>query len=128
MSVTKLSKLCKCLASTKFGSRVAVCLPEKVVAKMSTLTTASTDTISLHVTSLTAGRVFAISPCGARTTTEDIILNVNMWREEERKRNGYGQLQERADILYPLKRKSIVLVFNNFFVSCLSLFYLLIFF
>ena len=45
-SVTKLSSLCKCLASTKFGSTVAMCLPARVVARSSTPTTASTYTIS----------------------------------------------------------------------------------
>ena len=33
MSVTKLSSLCKCLASTKFGSTVEMCLPARVVAR-----------------------------------------------------------------------------------------------
>ena len=42
MSVTKLSSLCKCLASTKFGSTVTMCLPARVVARSST---ASTDTL-----------------------------------------------------------------------------------
>ena len=33
MSVIKLSSHCKCLASTKFGSTVAMCLPARVVAR-----------------------------------------------------------------------------------------------
>ena len=114
MSVTKLSSLCKCLASTKFGSRVTMCLPARVVAKSATATTASKDTINLCVTSLTTGKVFATSPCGARTTIEEIILNLSVWGEEERKRIILASSRERADILYPLKWKSIVLAFNNF--------------
>ena len=35
LSVTKLSSLCKCLASTKFGRTVAMCLSERVVARSS---------------------------------------------------------------------------------------------
>ena len=74
MSVTKLSNICKCLASTKFGSTVvAVCLPARVVARSSAPTTAPTDTISLCVTSLTTGRVFAIYPCGAKTTIKTTV-------------------------------------------------------
>ena len=60
MSVTKLSSLCNYLASTKFGITLAMCLPARVVIP----TTASTETISLCVASLAAGRVFATSPCG----------------------------------------------------------------
>ena len=56
MSVTKLSSLCKCLASTKFGITVAMCLPAGVVVKSSTPTTASTDTISLCGESPTTGQ------------------------------------------------------------------------
>ena len=51
MYVTKLSSLCKCLAST-----VAMCLPAGFVVRSSTPTRASTDTISLCVVSLTKGR------------------------------------------------------------------------
>ena len=115
MSVTKLSSLSKCLASTKFGSTVASCLPARVVARSSTPTTVSTNTIGLCVASLTTGRVFATSQCGARTTIEEIILYLNMWGEEERKRFILASSRKKADILYPLKWKSIVLVFNNFF-------------
>ena len=78
MSVAKLTSLCKCLANTNFGSTVAICLPARVVAKSSTSTTASSDTISLCVASLTTGRVFATSSCGARTTIEEIIINLNV--------------------------------------------------
>ena len=106
MSVKKLSSLCKCLASTKFGSTLAMCLPARVVARSSTPTTASTDTISLCVASLTKGRVFATSLCGARTTIEEIVLNLKAWREEERK-------SMVLPILYPFKWKSILLVFNK---------------
>ena len=113
MSVTKLSSLCKCLASTKFGSTVAMCLPARVVARSSTPTTASTDTISLCVASLTTGRVFATSPCGARTTIDEINLNLNVRADKERKRTALASSRKRADILYPLKWKSIVLDFNK---------------
>ena len=57
-SVTKLSSLCKCLASTELVSTVAMRLPARAVARSSTPTTASTDTIRLCVASLTIGRVF----------------------------------------------------------------------
>ena len=36
MSVTKLSCLCNFLASTQFGSTVTMCLPARVVARIST--------------------------------------------------------------------------------------------
>ena len=109
MSLTKHSSLCKCLASTEFGSTVAVCLPARFVTKSSTPTAASIDTISFFVASLTIGRVFATSTCGGGGKEED----------------GSGQLQEDADILYPLNWKSIVLVFNKyvcemFFFGCKS--------
>ena len=58
MSVTKLSNLCKCLASTKFGSTVAMCLTARVVTRSLTTTTVSTEAISLCLASLTTGRVF----------------------------------------------------------------------
>ena len=103
-SLTKLSSHCKCLAITKFGRTVVMCLPAGVVARSSTQTTASTDTIRLCVGSLTTGRVFSTSPCGARTTIEEIILNLNVWGEEERKRI-LASSRKRADILYPLKLK-----------------------
>ena len=60
------------------------------VCKGSTPTTASTDTISLCLASLTTGRVFATS-CGTRTTIEEIILNLGGGGEEE---DGSGQFQE----------------------------------
>ena len=113
MSVTKLSSLCKCLASTRFGRTVAMCLPARVVARSLT-PTSSTDTITLCVASLTAGRVFATSPCGARTNIEEIILKLNVLGEEERKRTVLASSRKRADILYPLKWKYIVLVLNKF--------------
>ena len=94
MSLTKLSSLCKCLASTKFGSTVAICLPAKVVARNSTPTTASTDTIRLCVASLNTGSVIATSPCGARTTIEEIIFNLSMWGGGGEEEDGSGQLQE----------------------------------
>ena len=52
---------------------------------------------------LTTVRVFATSPCGARTTIEEIILNLNVWGEEDRKRTVMASSRKRADILYPLK-------------------------
>ena len=53
MSVTMFSSLCKCLASTMFGSTVAMCLSARVVARRSTPTAALRDTISLCLASLT---------------------------------------------------------------------------
>ena len=72
MSVTKLSSLYQCLSSTKFGSRVAMCLPATVVTRSSTTKTALTDTISLYGASLTTGqgpslrRSSSIWTCGGR--------------------------------------------------------------
>ena len=65
---------------------------------------------------------FCTSPCGARTTIEDIILNLKVWGEEERKRAVMASSRKRADILYPLKWKYIVSVFNKF--VCLIFFYI----
>ena len=113
MSVTKLSSLCKFLASTKFGSPVAMCLSARVVARVSTPTTASTDSISLCVASHTTGRVFATSLCGARTSIEEIILKLNVWGEEQRKRTVLASSRKRAYVLYPVKWKYIVLFFNK---------------
>ena len=95
----------------------------RVVARSSTPTTASTDIISLCVASLTTGRVFPTSPCGARTTIEEIILNLNVWREEERNWTVLASSRKRAAILYPLQWKSIVLVFNKFVCVIFSFFY-----
>ena len=50
----------------------------------------------------------------ARTTIEEIILNLNVRGEEERKRTVLASSRKRAGILYPLKWKYIVLVFNKF--------------
>ena len=52
------------LASTKFGSTVAMCFPARDVARCSTPTTASTDTISLCVASLTTGGVLPLLHMG----------------------------------------------------------------
>ena len=60
---------------------------------------ASIRTISLCVASLTKGRVYATSPCGARTTIEEIILNLNVLREEERTRTVLASFRKRADLL-----------------------------
>ena len=50
---------------------------------------------SLCVASLATGRVFATSPCGARTTIEEIILNLNVCggggEEEDDPTPGRGQ-------------------------------------
>ena len=74
--------------------------------------------------SLTTGKAFATSPCGARTTIEEIILNLNVWGEEERKRTVLASSRKRADILYPLKRKTSVLGFYRF-VCVMSIIFLL---
>ena len=79
MSVAMLSSLCNCLASTNFGSTVAMCLPARDVAKSLTPTTASTETISLCVARLTAGTVFfPLLHVGAKTTIEEIIVKLNV--------------------------------------------------
>jgi hypothetical protein len=54
------------------------------------------------VANLVTGRFFDTSPYRARTKIEEIILNLNMWREEERKRIILASSRKRADILYPL--------------------------
>ena len=59
---------------------------------------------------------------GPWTTIEEIILKLNVWGEEERERTVLASSKKRADILYPLKRKYIVLFSNKlvcfvFFVS-----------
>ena len=87
-----------------------VYLPARVVARISTPTSASTDTISLCVASLTTGRDFSTSPSGARTTIQKIILNLNVLGEEENKREALASSRKRADIIYPLKWKYIVVV------------------
>ena len=101
MSVTKLPSHCKCLASTKFGSTVAMCLPARVVARSSTPTTASTDTISLYVASLTTGRVLATSPSGARGDHPK-SERVRGGGEEK---VGPGQFQEEGRHLLPSQMK-----------------------
>ena len=63
----------------KFDSTVVLCLHASFVAKSSTPTTASTNTICLAVASLTTKRFFTTSPCGARTTVEEIIFNLNVF-------------------------------------------------
>ena len=78
MYVTRLLNLCQRLTSTKFGSILSMCLFARVVARSSTIPTASTDKRSLCVASLTTGRAFATYPCGATTTIEEIILNLNV--------------------------------------------------
>ena len=52
MSVTRLSSLCHCLTSTKFGSTGAMQLIARVVARSSTPTTGSTNTRGLCVATL----------------------------------------------------------------------------
>ena len=79
-------------------------------------------TISLGVASLTTGRVFATCPCGARTTIEEIILNLIVCGKEERKRTVLASSRKSTDILYPLQRKPIVLVFNKFVCVMFSFF------
>ena len=121
MSGTKLSSLCKCLASTKFGSMVAMWLPARVVARSLTQTTASTKTMSLCVESLTAGRVFATSLCGARTTIEEIIFKLNVWGEEA----VFGQLQEEGRYPLPSQMKIYCVVFNKWVCKMSIYFYIL---
>ena len=92
-----------------------------------------------------SGKVFAFKGCGkkfnpnnsinrhdmlvwgkphhrARTTIEEIILNLNVWGVEEKKRTVLTRSWKRADMLYPLKWKSIVLVFNQF--VCVMFFFI----
>ena len=55
-----------------------------VVARSSRPTKASTDTRSMWVVSFVTGKALITSPCGARTTIKDIILNLNKMGEGER--------------------------------------------
>ena len=57
----------------------------------------------------------------ARITIEEVILNLNMWGEEERKRTILASSKKRADIIYPLKWKYIVLVLNK--LVCVMFFF-----
>ena len=75
----------------------------------------------LVMASITTEKVFATSPCGARTTTEKIILNLNVWGEEKRKRTVLTSSRKRADFLYSPRWKSIMLFFN-IFVCVMSIF------
>ena len=45
-------------------------------------------------------RAFATSPCGARTTIKEIILNLNVMGEEGRKKMVLASSRKREDILY----------------------------
>ena len=71
MSVRRLSSLCNCLASAKFGRTVAMCLPARVVARNLTSTTASIDTISLR------GRGW-FWPAPGRRQTSSTLSNGNL--------------------------------------------------
>jgi hypothetical protein len=55
----------------------------------------------LCVASLTAGRVSATSPCGARTIIEEIIVKLNVWGEEDVS----GQLQKEGRHPLPSQMK-----------------------
>ena len=61
-------------------------------------------------------RALVTAPCGARTTIDEIILNLNMRGEEERKGTVLARSTKRADILYHLNLKSVVLILKYF--SC----------
>ena len=119
-------KSCQMHSQHKIWQHVGHVLPARIVARSSTPTAASTDTISLCLANLTTGRVSATSPCGAMTTDEEIILNLNVWGEEERKRTVMASSDRRARIFYPLKWKSIVLVFN--YLVCVMSFFISLFF
>ena len=114
MSVTKFSRFYQRLTSTKFGDTMDMCLSTRVVARSST-PTALRDTRSFGVASLTTGRAFATFPCGARTTIEAIILNLNM----KSRRRGRGWFWpdpgKRADFPYHPNWKYLLLVFHNYF-------------
>ena len=57
MSVTRLSSFCKRLTSTHFGSKVAMCLSARIVARSSRPTKASTDTRRFLVARLTTSQL-----------------------------------------------------------------------
>ena len=73
-----------------------------------------------------SGDVFACKGCGKKFNPNNSFnrhnklvcgkphLNLNMWGEEERKRTVLASSRKRADIIYPLKWQSVVLVFNKF--------------
>ena len=99
ISVTMFSSLSKRLTSTQLGSTVTMCLFARVVTRSSRPTTASTDTRHFLVASLTTGRAFAPSPCGAR--------------REKRKRKILSSSRKGADILYHLNWKSLIWFLTN---------------
>ena len=103
------------------------CLPEQCFhcgenffKKKIAPTTASTDAISLCVASLTTQRFFFTSPCGARTTNKEIILNLNVWGKEERKRTVLTSSRKGEDILYPPQMELCLFLINLVFL-CLFL-------
>ena len=110
MSATRLSSLCQHLTSTRFCSTVAMCLAARVVAISLRPTTASKDSRSYCVASLGTGRAFETSPCGARTTIKEIVLNLNLMGKEEGKRTVLASSRKRAEILYHLNWKFIGLL------------------
>ena len=87
-------------------------------------TTSSADTRSLCVSSLTTGRAFATYPCGVRTTIDEIILNLNVRGEEERKRMVLASSMKRADTLHhhEQKYKTYVMLTLSSFLLFLRLF------
>ena len=71
-----------------------------------------TDKISLCVESLTTGKAFATSLCWARTTIEEIILNLNV-RGAGWKKMFLASSRKWADTLYHPVQKTIWLAFSN---------------
>ena len=119
MSVTKLSSLCKCLSSRKFGNTVAICLPAKVVAISST----PKNSINRHNRLVCGKPQHRKSFCHVGQGPP-LRRSSSIWMcggEEERKRTILASSRKRVNILYPLQWKSIVLVFNKF-VCVMSIF------
>ena len=121
--MTKLSSLCKCLISTKFGSTVALCLPARVVARSST----PNNSINRHTKFVCDKPHHRKSFCHFSMWGKD-----NHWGHHPQSDHvggggeeeyGSSQFQEEGTIHYPFKWKSIVLVFNRF-VCVMYIFYL----
>ena len=99
MSVTWLSIICQLLSSTRVGSIDVFCLSAMAVARSKRPTTAVTSTQSFCVVSLP-------------TPTKEIVLLLEVMREEETKRTVLAISRNRPYIFDHPRGKFIVLLFE----------------
>ena len=111
MSGTGLLILCQHLTSTWVGSNLAICLSAMAVARSKRPTTAVTSTQSFCVVSLP-------------TPTKEIVLLLEVMREEETKRTVLAISRNRPYIFDHPRGKFIVLLFEYVFVYFLCFVYL----